>query len=210
MKRITLCALLMTLFLLSSCNTSGAATKDGQAAKSDGTLIDLVTITNNIKDSVAFAKDVKEIHTLVKSIDELAKAIGKKIQDQDTLAVDTNQNGSLLAGVFNLMFDIKNKLTQLEAKADKFVGIKEKVTAAKNGSAKFIATVRSKHSELGKNNANDTDAEDAIHVVKKPNGDKGAKDLADLNKMIDDLFNATNTMVLNAIKELTTSTKPSN
>ncbi|WP_331486848.1 Vsp/OspC family lipoprotein [Borrelia nietonii] len=71
MKRITLSALLMTLFLLMSCNNLGTTPKDGQAAKSDGTVIDLSKISKNIADAVAFAKGVKDVHTLVKSIDEL-------------------------------------------------------------------------------------------------------------------------------------------
>ncbi|WP_349643006.1 Vsp/OspC family lipoprotein [Borrelia venezuelensis] len=120
MKRITLCALLMTLFLLSSCNTSGNATKDGQAAKSDGTVIDLDKITKNITDSVAFAKDVKEIHTLVKSIDELAKAIGKKIKNDGTLDAMAGKNGSLLAGVFQVILTVETKLEQLEKRKRTF------------------------------------------------------------------------------------------
>ncbi|WP_347343312.1 Vsp/OspC family lipoprotein [Borrelia puertoricensis] len=78
----------MTLFLLISCNTSGKNLKDYEVAKSDGTVIDLAKITKNIKDSVAFAKDVKEIHILVKSIDTLANAIGKKIHNDGTLTDD--------------------------------------------------------------------------------------------------------------------------
>ncbi|QBK64105.1 hypothetical protein EZU68_06980, partial (plasmid) [Borrelia miyamotoi] len=75
----------MTLFLIInivmiSCGSGGPAPKEGQAAKADGTVIDLAKVSKKIKDVVEFATSVKVIHTLVKSVYELAKAIGKKIK----------------------------------------------------------------------------------------------------------------------------------
>ncbi|WAZ85695.1 Vsp/OspC family lipoprotein [Borrelia miyamotoi] len=80
----------MTLFLIInivmiSCGSGGPAPTDGQAAKADGTVIDLVKVSKKIKDAVSFAEGVKEVHTLVKSVDELAKAIGKKIKSDGGL-----------------------------------------------------------------------------------------------------------------------------
>ncbi|WP_335633050.1 Vsp/OspC family lipoprotein [Borrelia turicatae] len=99
-----------------SCNNSGTSPKDGQAAKSDGTLIDLATITKNITDAVAFAKSVKDVHTLVMSIDELAKVIGKKI-DANGLATESAHNGSLIAGAYSVIEAVDTKLASLEKKS---------------------------------------------------------------------------------------------
>ncbi|WP_434757257.1 Vsp/OspC family lipoprotein (plasmid) [Borrelia puertoricensis] len=176
MKRITLCALLMTLFLLLSCNTSGNATKDGQAAKSDGTVIDLVTITNNIKDTVAFAKDVKDFHTLVKSIDELAKAIGKKIKNGDELDASADHNGSLVAGAFQVILTVETKLKSLNQSTKLPESLKTKVTAAEQSSKKFLDKLKGENVALGKEGATDSDAKSAI-LTTDATKDKGAKEL---------------------------------
>ncbi|WP_330730587.1 Vsp/OspC family lipoprotein [Borrelia turicatae] len=150
MKRITLCALLMTLFLLISCNNSASSPKDGQVAKSDFTIIDLVTITKNINDSVAFAKSVKEVHTLVKSIDELAKAIGQKIKNNGVLAADANHNDFLISGAYSVVLSADTKLGQLEKKEELSTDLKGKVTSAKAATKKFLDTVKGAHNDLGK------------------------------------------------------------
>ncbi|WP_434757120.1 Vsp/OspC family lipoprotein (plasmid) [Borrelia puertoricensis] len=210
MKRITLCALFLTLFLLISCNTSGAATNDGQAAKSDGTIIDLVTITKNIKDSVAFAKDVTEIHTLVKSINELAKAIGKKIKDSATeLDNQVNKNASLLSGAFTIVLHVKNKLAQLEKKEGLSEDLKAKITVATTSNTNFLNKLKENNADLGKDGVTDEDAKKAI-LLSHNDKTKGAKELGELNTAIDALVIAANDVVTSAIKELTTSTKPSN
>ncbi|XXG16288.1 Vsp/OspC family lipoprotein (plasmid) [Borrelia puertoricensis] len=119
MKRITLCALLMTLFLLISCNSSGDATKDGHATKSDGTLIDLSAISSNITEAFAFAKDVKDVHTLVKSVGEFAKGIGNKVtQNTGVIAADAggNNNGQLVVGAYSIVSTVNTKLEALEKK----------------------------------------------------------------------------------------------
>ncbi|WP_347343322.1 Vsp/OspC family lipoprotein [Borrelia puertoricensis] len=210
MKRITLCALLMTLFLLSSCNTSGNATKDGQAAKSDGTLIDLVTITKNIKDSVDFAKDVKDVHTLVKSIDELAKAIGKKIKDDGTLENEVGKNGSLIAGVHSVVSAVKTRLEKLEKQNGVSNEVKTKITEVKNKAETFLGKLKDNHNDLGKNEVGDDDAQKAIDRTNQPNGDKGAKELGELNTAVDALLTSAEAAVTAAISALTTPFKPFN
>ncbi|UPA11679.1 hypothetical protein bpSLO_001569 (plasmid) [Borrelia parkeri] len=206
MKRITFCALLMTLFLLMSCNNSGTSPKDGQAAKADGTILDLDTITKNITEAVAFAKDVKEVHTLVKSIDELAKAIGKKI-DANGLAADANHNGSLIAGAYSIVLAVSTKLEELEKQDGVFAELKTKVTSAKTASKKFLDKLKEKKDDLGKNDASDDDTKKAIDRTSQPNGDKGAEELGKLNTAVDALLTAAEAAVESAIKELTTSVK---
>ncbi|ANF34548.1 vsp protein (plasmid) [Borrelia turicatae] len=206
MKRITLSALLMTLFLLMSCNNSGTSPKDGQAAKPDGTVIDLVTITKNIKDTVAFAKSVKEIHTLVKSIDELAKAIGKKLKKADgTFEDETNDNnGQLVVVVYSVISDINTKLTGLEQKLEISDELKVKIADVNAKSKLFLDKLKS--DELCKKDAKDDDIKKAIE---RTNADKtkGAKELGDLNAAIDTLLKAANDAVESAITQLTTSVK---
>ncbi|WP_434757385.1 Vsp/OspC family lipoprotein [Borrelia puertoricensis] len=208
MKRITLCALFLTLFLLLSCNNSGKDLKDDEVAKSDGTVIDLAKITNNIKDTVAFAKSVKEIETLVKSIDTLANAIGKKIKDSDTeLADNKDKNTSLIAGAFNIVLHVKIKLTQLEKKEGISDELKTKVTAVKTASTDLLNKFKDKNADLGKADgaATDAHAKEAIDRT-----DASATDLKKLNTAIDELLKAANDAVTSAINELTTSVKPSN
>ncbi|WP_348649212.1 Vsp/OspC family lipoprotein [Borrelia turicatae] len=50
--------------------------------------MDLKSVSSKITEAVAFAKDVKEVHTLVKSVDELAKPIGKKIKNDGGVDAD--------------------------------------------------------------------------------------------------------------------------
>ncbi|WP_433996726.1 Vsp/OspC family lipoprotein [Borrelia venezuelensis] len=208
MKRITLCALLMTLFLLSSCNTSGKNLKDDEVAKSDGTVIDLAKITKNITDTVAFAKSVKEVHSLVKSIDTLANAIGKKIKnDDDGFDTESNKNGSLLAGTLQLIFAVGTKLEALAKIAGISDELKGKVTAAKTENTSLIAKLKGGDANLGKHDATDEHAKEAIDKTNKPNGDKGVAELKKLNTAIDALLKAAEAAVTAAINELTTTTK---
>ncbi|WP_330730324.1 Vsp/OspC family lipoprotein [Borrelia turicatae] len=209
MKRITLSALLMTLFLLMSCNNSGTSPKDGQAAKSDGTVIDLATITKNITDSVAFAQSVKEVHTLVKSIDELAKAIGKKIKNGGGLDTENNKNGALLAGVHSVISAVKTKVGVLEQTNGISDELKQKITAVKTDNDAFIKKLEAENSALGKNDASDDDTKKAI-LKGDATGDKGSKELIALNTAVDALLKAANDAVESAIKELLTPAKPSN
>ncbi|AHH06010.1 Vsp/OspC family lipoprotein (plasmid) [Borrelia miyamotoi] len=209
-KRETLSEIKMTLFLIInivmiSCGSGGPAPKEGQAAKADGTVIDLVKISKKIKDAVDFAASVKEVHTLVKSIDVLAKGIGKKIKNADELDTVADKNGTLVAAVFSLMLDIKTKLTKLETGAEKFDGMKAKVAAAKSECEKFIATVKSKNTDLGKDGVTDAHAQEVMDITSKPSGDKGAADLVKLNTEIGKLLTAANELAEETIRDLTTS-----
>ncbi|UPA11525.1 hypothetical protein bpSLO_001378 (plasmid) [Borrelia parkeri] len=209
MKRITFCALLMTLFLLMSCNNSGTSPKDGQAAKSDGTILDLATITKNITDAVDFAKNVKDVHTLVKSIDELAKAIGKKIKDGDELDIEAAVNESLVAGAFQVILTVETKLKLLEGPSAKISdACKKKVTEAKTKSREFLGKLRGATATLGKKGVADNDAKAAIDRIGTSNGDKGVAELIALNTAIDALLTAANDAVTAAINALTTPAKP--
>ncbi|UPA14292.1 Vsp/OspC family lipoprotein [Borrelia turicatae] len=200
------------VFLLSiSCNNSGTSPKDGQAAKSDGTVIDLSKITKNIKDTVVFANDVKEVHTLVKSIDELAKAIKKKIQAGGLQDDTDNLNGTLLAGAYQIMADADSKLTALEGKSEKFAGIKDKVISAKQKSTAFLNKLKSENATLGAASAAVSSA-NAKEAIDRNNGTKtkGANELEELNTSIDELLKAADAAVTAAINVLTTPAKPSN
>ncbi|WP_347343319.1 Vsp/OspC family lipoprotein [Borrelia puertoricensis] len=212
MKRITLCALLMTLFLLISCNTSGKDLTDDEVAKSDGTVIDLAKITKNIKDSVAFAKSVKEIHSLVKSIDTLAKAIGKKIQNQDqsplTNDAGNGHNTTLIAGVFQIVLTVSSKLTELEKDVAISAVLKTKVTEAKTKSTEFLAKLKGEAATLGvaSGAATSDDAKKAIDIT--GDGSKGGNELKALNTSIDALLKDAEAAVTSAINALTTPVKP--
>ncbi|WP_247067977.1 Vsp/OspC family lipoprotein [Borrelia puertoricensis] len=205
MKRITLCALFLTLFLLISCNTSGKDLKDDEVAKSDGTVIDLAKITKNITDSVAFAKDVKEIHSLVKSIDELAKAIGKKIKTDETGVLEAStadQNEQLIAGAFQVILTVETKLKLLEEPSAKISdACKKKVTEAKNANDVLLTKFKSSAKD---NESVKKDAE-AKKVIDRT--DASATDLKKLSTVIDELLKSANSAVESAINSLTISAK---
>nr|QCQ81054.1 variable tick protein [Borrelia hermsii] len=202
MKKNTLSAILMTLFLFISCNNGGPELKGNEVAKSDGTVLDLSKISTKIKNAGAFAASLKEVATLVKSVDELASAIGKKIQNQDTLGTEANQNGSLLAGVFQLMVDVKVKLEALEKTAGISDELKSKVSDTKTKTEAFSKKLKDNNTDLGKAAVQDDDAKKAIL---RTNNDKtkGAEELGNLNESIDELLTAANNAVEAAIKELT-------
>ncbi|WP_331712199.1 Vsp/OspC family lipoprotein [Borrelia miyamotoi] len=184
----------------------GLAPKEGQAAKADGTVIDLKAVSKKIKDSVEFAASVKEVETLVKSVDELAKAIGKKVEAGGTLGDDGGKNDSLISGAYSVVLFADTKLGQLENKEGISAELKVKVVASKAASKAFIDKVKGENASLGKNDASDDDTKKAI---KKDNGDKtkGAKELAELNTAIDELLKAANGAVTAAITELTAPVK---
>ncbi|ATQ16569.1 Vsp/OspC family lipoprotein (plasmid) [Borrelia miyamotoi] len=174
----------MTLFLIInivmiSCGSGGPAPKEGQASKADGTVIDLAKVSKKIKDAVDFAASVKEIETLVKSVDELAKAIGKKIKEDGTLDTLNNKNGSLLAGAFQVILTVETKLKELEKKNGLSDAFKAKITNAKGVNV--------------------------LELVNKLKG--GHAELEALNTAIDELLKAANGAVSSAIAELTISAK---
>ncbi|QFP42481.1 hypothetical protein F9Y90_05080 (plasmid) [Borrelia miyamotoi] len=189
-----------------SCGSGGPAPKDGQASKADGTVIDLKTVSKKIKDSVEFAASVKEIEILVKSVDELAKAIGKKIKNNGGLDTEAGQNGSLIAGVHSVVSSVKAKVGALETKSGISNELKTKVTEVKSKAEAFLNKLKDGHAELGKKDASDDDTKKAI---KKDNSDKtkGAEELGKLNTAIDELLKAANGAVTAAIADLTTPAK---
>nr|AAC45540.1 outer surface protein C [Borreliella burgdorferi]prf//2104234C outer surface protein C [Borreliella burgdorferi] len=200
MKKNTLSAILMTLFLFISCNNSG---KDGNAASTnpaDESVKgpNLTEISKKITDSNAVVLAVKEVGALLTSIDELAtKAIGKKIHQNNGLDTENNHNGSLLAGAYAISTLITQKLGGLKNEE-----LKEKIAAVKKCSEEFTNKLKSSHTELGKQDAQDDDAKKAIlrtHNTK----DKGAEELDKLFKAVENLSKAAKEMLSNSVKELT-------
>ncbi|WAZ72816.1 Vsp/OspC family lipoprotein (plasmid) [Borrelia miyamotoi] len=210
-KRKTLSAIIMTLFLIInivmiSCGSGGPA-EQSQATKADGTVIDLAKVSKKIKDAVDFAASVKEVHTLVKSIDELAKAIGKKIKnDNSNFEAEKDHNGALIAGAFQVILTVKGKLTSLEQIFGISDELKIKVGTAKKESEAFLTQVKSKHTDLAKEGVTDAHAKSVIDVADGTK-DKGASELVKLNTEIDELLKAAKMTVDAAIAELTNPVK---
>ncbi|AHH03908.1 Variable outer membrane protein (plasmid) [Borrelia nietonii YOR] len=204
-KRIS--AIIMTLFMvLVSCNSGGPELKSDEVAKSDGTVLDLAKISAKIKEASAFAASVKEVHTLVKSVDELAKAIGKKI-GANGLETDADKNAKLISGAYSVISAVDTKLASLEKKVGISDDLKGKITAVKNASTAFLTKAKLKTADLGKDDVKDADAKTAIDIADTGAKDKGAEELIALNTSIDELLTAANGEVTSAIKELLTPAK---
>ncbi|WP_260512068.1 Vsp/OspC family lipoprotein [Borrelia hermsii] len=204
-KRIS--AIIMTLFMVfMSCNNGGPELKSDEVAKSDGTVLDLAKVSKKIKEASAFAASVKEVETLVKSVDELAKAIGKKIKNDGGLDTEAGQNGSLIAGVHSVVSAVKIKVGALETTSGISNELKTKITEVKSKAEAFLNKLKDGHTELGKKDASDDDTKKAI---KKDNSDKtkGASELKALNTAVDALLKAAEGEVEAAIKELTAPVK---
>nr|AFA85556.1 outer surface protein C [Borreliella afzelii] len=200
MKKNTLSAILMTLFLFISCNNSGKGGDSTSTNPADESAKgpNLTEISKKITDSNAFVLAVKEVETLVASIDELAtKAIGKKIKNDGTLDNEANHNGSLLAGAYAISTLITQKLSVLNSEE-----LKAEIVKAKKCSEDFTKKLKDKHTELGKQDANDDDAKKAIL---KTNGDKtlGAAELEKLSESVTSLSKAAKESLTNSVKELT-------
>ncbi|ACH95231.1 Vsp/OspC family lipoprotein (plasmid) [Borrelia recurrentis] len=188
------------------CN-SGGGIKEGEeekARKGDGSVIDLKVVGEKIKSAVEFAGKVKEVHTLVKSVDELAKAIGKKVEGAGNLSDDGGQNGSLISAAYSIISSVSTKLDALEQQAEVSTELKAKITIVKTASKKFTDTVKGASADLGKKDASDENAKKAL-LKSDAVGDKGAKDLVALNTAIDELLKNAEVAVASAIKELTIS-----
>ncbi len=197
MKKNTLSAILMTLFLFISCNNSGgdtASTNPDESVKGPN----LTEISKKITDSNAFVLAVKEVEALISSIDELAaKAIGKKIE-ANSLGAQAGQNGSLLAGAYAISALITQKLDGLKDLEE----LKEKVEKAKECSKSFTKKLGDNHAQLGLQNASDDDAKKAIlktHSTK----DKGAEELEKLSESVKSLLKAAQAALANSVQELT-------
>nr|BAA08376.1 outer surface protein C [Borreliella garinii] len=199
MKKNTLSAILMTLFLFISCNNSGgdtASTNPDESAKGP----DLTVISKKITDSNAFVLAVKEVEALISSIDELAnKAIGKKI-NQNGLDADANHNGSLLAGAHAISTLIKQKTDGLKD----LEGLSKEIAKVKECSDKFTKKLTSSHAQLGVAGGaiNDNLAKEAILKTNGTN-DKGAKELKELSEAVESLSKAAQEALTNSVKELT-------
>ncbi|ADQ31294.1 outer surface protein C (OspC) (plasmid) [Borreliella burgdorferi JD1] len=199
MKKNTLSAILMTLFLFISCNNSG---KDGNASANSADESvkgpNLTEISKKITESNAVVLAVKEVETLLASIDELAKAIGKKIKNDVSLDNEADNNGSLIAGAYTISTLITQKLSKLNGSE----GLKEKIAEAKKCSEEFTKKLKEKHTDLGKKDATDVHAKEAIL---KTNGtkDKGAAELEKLFESVENLAKAAKEMLSNSVKELT-------
>lgn len=200
MKKNTLSAILMTLFLFISCNNSGgdtASTNPDESAKGPN----LTVISKKITDSNAVVLAVKEVEALLSSIDELANAIGKKIDQNNGLAVEANQNTSLLAGAYTISTLITKKLDELIKNSGELKGEVEK---AKNCSEAFTNKLKEKNQELGVAAGATTDI-NAKKAILKTNGDKdlGADELGKLFKSVESLSKAAKEASANSVKELT-------
>ncbi|WKD00263.1 Vsp/OspC family lipoprotein [Borreliella bissettiae] len=199
MKKNTLSAILMTLFLFISCNNSG---KDGNAStnpadESKGP--NLTEISKKITNSNAVVLAVKEVETLLSSIDELAKkAIGKKIDQNNTLVALNGQNGSLLAGAYAISTLITEKLSAINDSGE----LKAEIEKAKECSKKFTEKLANNHTDLGKQDVSDAHAQEAILKTNGANG-KGAKELKELSELVANLTKAAKETLTNSVKELT-------
>lgn len=203
MKKNTLSAILMTLFLFISCNNSGKGGDSASTNPADESAKgpNLTEISKKITDSNAFVLAVKEVETLVSSINELAtQAIGKKI-DQNGLGALQNQNGSLLAGAYAISVLITKKLDELIKNSGELKGEVEKT---KNCSVAFTNKLKEKHQELGiaAGAATDVNAKAAI-LKTDATKDKGATELGELFKSVESLAKAAKESLTNSVKELT-------
>ncbi|WNY66301.1 Vsp/OspC family lipoprotein (plasmid) [Borreliella andersonii] len=203
MKKNTLSAILMTLFLFISCNNSG---KDGNSASNNSADEsakgpNLIEISKKITDSNAVVLAVKEIETLLSSIDELGKkAIGKRINQNNQLIDDADHNGSLLAGAYTISTLITEKLNGLKD----LEGLKEKIEKAKDCSGKFTKKLSDSNAELGVANGAVTDDNAKKAILKTNNAkDKGVDELLKLSEAVEGLAKAAKEMLNNAVKELT-------
>nr|WP_015060328.1 Vsp/OspC family lipoprotein [Borreliella burgdorferi]ADD52194.1 OspC [Borreliella burgdorferi] len=198
MKKNTLSAILMTLFLFISCNNSG---KDGNASANSADESvkgpNLTEISKKITNSNAVVLAVKEVETLLASIDELAnKAIGKQIT-ANGLNAQAGQNGTLLAGAYAISVLIAEKLNIL--KNDE---LKEKIEDAKKCTKAFTDKLKSSHGNLGQA-ADDDNAKKAILKTNQAGKDKGAEELEKLFESVRALSKAAQDALTNAVKELT-------
>ncbi|WNY67244.1 Vsp/OspC family lipoprotein [Borreliella lusitaniae] len=200
MKKNTLGAILMTLFLFISCNNSGEGEKNSASTTNASVKMpNFREISKKITDSNAFALAVKEVETLILSIDELAtKARGKKI-DQNGLSNMPNHITSLLAGAYAIAVLITEKLSVLKSKE-----LQEKIDEAKRFSEDFTAKLRENHIHFV-DGADDEHTKNAILRTENPGDNKGALELKKLFESVESLAKEANKTVTNSIQELTSS-----
>ncbi|WP_231439933.1 Vsp/OspC family lipoprotein [Borrelia duttonii] len=205
MRKKGIIFMMVMMVVVMGCNSGGGIKEgeEGKAKKGDGSVIDLKVVGDKIKSAVEFAGKVKEVETLVKSVDELAKAIGKKIHNDGSLTTESGKNGSLLAGAHSIISAIKTKLEALEQKAiDQFAAMKAQVITAKTASTDLLNKFKDKNAELGKNEATDDDAKAAI-LISNGTKDKGVDELVKLNTAITNLLTSAKDELDSAISKLT-------
>ncbi|ACH94108.1 Vsp/OspC family lipoprotein [Borrelia duttonii] len=157
-----------------------------------------------------FLGKVKEVHTLVKLVDELAKAIGKKIDANGSLAAEVGQNGSLIAGVYSVILAVNTKLKGLETTDNISDKLKREIVAVETEGKTFFDKLKSGNVELGKKDASDDDTKKAIDRIGKKDGDKGVAELIKLNTAIDALLKLAIDAIEASIGELTVKSAVSN
>ncbi|WP_376984005.1 Vsp/OspC family lipoprotein [Borrelia recurrentis] len=195
---------MVLVMVMMGCNSGGVGEgSQAKATKADGSVIDLKVVSKKIKDAVEFAEKVKEVHVLVKSVDELAKAIGKKIDANGSLAAEAGQNGSLIAGVHSVISAVNTKLKGLETTDNISDELKGKIVAVETEGKAFLDKLKSGNAELGKKDASDDDTKKAIDRIGKKDGDKGVAELIKLNTAIDALLKLSTDAVEASIGELT-------
>ncbi|WP_210372642.1 Vsp/OspC family lipoprotein, partial [Borreliella garinii] len=161
----------------------------------------LIEISKKITDSNAFVLAVKEVEALISSVDELAKAIGKKIDNNTGLSANQNPNTSLLAGAYTISTLITEKLSKLK----NLEGLKAEIAEAKKCSEDFTKKLKDNHADLGvAGNGASTD-ENAQKAILKTNAivDKGAKELKELFESVEKLSKAAQEALANSVQELT-------
>ncbi|AYE37014.1 cell surface protein (plasmid) [Borrelia turcica IST7] len=218
MKKNTLSAILMTLFLFIACNNSGSEDSQnsegsqtggasGQTKKQEKA-IDLAAVSKKIEEISAFMASVKKVDGLVGSIGELAKAIGQKITGNG-IGADVGKNSSLLAGVHQVVLDVGARVLELEKVGSKFgEAIKGKIATVKEKNVAFLNKLRGENVALGvaAGAALDDDAKKAI-LVSHNDKTKGADELEKLNNAVEDLVKSTEEVLGASIKELTSPSK---
>ncbi|WP_235048023.1 Vsp/OspC family lipoprotein [Borrelia hispanica] len=199
------------MMVVMGCNSGGVSEgSQAKATKAGGSVIDLKVVGEKIKSAVEFAGKVKEVHTLVKSIDDIAKGIKKKIGANGLKddANGANHHTPLLAGVFSVATTIEKKLGELqvtESLKGFLKGLDEKVKDVDTKAKAFTSKLKNQHATLGAADgaATDVNAKNAIDK-NDATGGKGKEELVALNTAIDTLLIDSKAILNVVIAELTT------
>ncbi|AHH07698.1 Variable outer membrane protein (plasmid) [Borrelia crocidurae DOU] len=198
----------MLVMIVMGCNSGGVSGEgtgeEGKGRKGDGSVIDLKVIGEKIKSVVEFVTSVKEVHALVRSVGEFAKAIGKKVtQNTGVIAADAggNNNGGLIAGAYSLISELNTKVEALGKKDGNSFELKTKFDDVNKKCKAFLDKVK-EDSDLCKKDVTDENAQKALDI-NNATKDKGASELAALNTSIDGLLKSVTDMIEASIGELT-------
>ncbi|AFI32066.1 Vsp/OspC family lipoprotein [Borrelia crocidurae] len=115
-NRIIKGIMVMVVMVVMGYNSGGGIKEgeEGKARKGDGSVIDLKVVSKKIRDAVEFIIGIEEVQTLINSVDELAKAIGKKIKNDGTLEAESanaDKNSQLVAGAFSVILEMGKRVT---------------------------------------------------------------------------------------------------